>query len=196
MRARWLSLIAIGFGSCGPLAAQTYPLVEAATEDTIHRISIETEASGTLQVVRGGKPTPIKVQAKNQHTFVEKVLSGDRVGARRVLRQYETATARATVDGERTERTLSADHGLILAQRVGDNLSCFALAGPLTRSELEVVAEHFDTLHLAGPLPQTDVTVRGHLEDRQQPGPVRVPVRRGSLPTNSRPFVAVPAGPH
>jgi hypothetical protein len=159
MRARWLSLVAVGFGTCGPLAAQTYSLVEASPEGTVHRISIDTDATGTLQVVRDGKPTPIKVEAKNAHKFTEKVVATDRIGIRRAVRWYETAQARATVDGDRTERTLAPDHRLILAQRTGDDLSCYALAGPLTRPELEVVAEHFETLHLAGVLPPKAVAV-------------------------------------
>ncbi|HVK10266.1 MAG TPA: hypothetical protein VM597_15980, partial [Gemmataceae bacterium] len=159
MRARWLPLLAVALGQAGPVAAETYSLAEANPQGTVHRISIETTATGTLQVARGGKPTPIKVDAKNAHTLVEKVVATDRVGIRRAVRWYETAVARATVDGDRNDRTLAADHRLILAQRVGDDLGCYALAGPLTRSELEVVAEHFDTLHLAGVLPPKPAAV-------------------------------------
>lgn len=159
MRALWLTLVATGLGAYGPVSAQTYPLIETPTEGGSVRIRIDTELAGTLQVVRDGKPISIKLQAKNQHNFVQKVVSTDRTAVRRVVRLYETAVARATVDGERTERTLAPDHRLILAQRTGESLACFALSGPLTRAELEVAGEHFETLHLIGLLPQKEVAV-------------------------------------
>ena len=52
-----------------------------------------------------------------------------------------------------------ADRRLIVAQRTGESLFCYAPAGPLTRADLEVVSEHFETLHLTGVLPGKEVEV-------------------------------------
>jgi hypothetical protein len=63
------------------------------------------------------------------------------------------------IDGDKAERTLANDRRFIVAQRTNDGPFCYSPAGPLSRSELEVVSEHFDTLNIAGILPNRLVRV-------------------------------------
>ncbi len=58
-----------------------------------------------------------------------------------------------SVGGDKSERKLRPKRTLIVAQRSNDQPLVYAPAGPLTREELELVGEHFDTLALTGLLP-------------------------------------------
>jgi hypothetical protein len=151
--------IYVGLLVAGLANAQTHTLVESPRESECFRIKTETQVTGTLKVTRDGKTVPLKIVAKNEHAFNERILAADKLVARKALRYYQTAASHATVDGERVERALSADRRLIVAQRTADALACYSPAGPLTRADLEVVSEHFETLHLPGVLPTKDVAV-------------------------------------
>jgi hypothetical protein len=142
-----------------PAWADGVLLQETPHEGECFRITTETRVTGNLKVTRDGKPAAVKINAKNEHVFVERVLSADKAVARKAARFYQTAAANATVDGDRVQRTLPADRRLIVAQRTGDSLFCYSPQGPLTRPELEVVSEHFETLHLTGLLPAKEVAV-------------------------------------
>jgi hypothetical protein len=143
----------------GPARAQTYTLAESPREDECFRITTETNLGGTLKVTRDGKPVTVRISATNEHTFAERLLAADNRVAKKALRRYSTAVSRATMDGDRVERNLPAEHRLIVAQRTADSLLCYSPDGRLTRTEVEVVSEHFETLHLTGLLPGKDVTV-------------------------------------
>jgi hypothetical protein len=132
-------------------------LAETPKEGECFRITTETQLAGNLKVIRDGKPALLKINAKNEHVFAERVLSADRSVARKSARFYTTAAAHATVDADRVERTLAANRRLVVAQRTGDSFFCYSPTGPLTRPDLEVVSEHFDTLHLTGILPGKEV---------------------------------------
>jgi len=148
-----------GLLASGPVRAQTYSLAETLREGECFRLAAETNLGGTLKVTRDGKPVAVRIAAKNEHAFVERVLVADTRVAKKTVRRYLTAVSRATVDGDRVERTLAADHRLIVAQRTGDSLVCYSRDGPLTRTEAEVVSEHFETLHLTGLLPGKEVSL-------------------------------------
>ncbi|HKA06727.1 MAG TPA: hypothetical protein VKD71_05675, partial [Gemmataceae bacterium] len=145
--------------AAAPAAAQSCLLAESPREGDCNRLTTETTLTGTLKVSRDGKVVPIRIAAKNEHAFAERVVTADKSLICKSVRHYVTAVSRATIDGERLERALAADHRLIVAQRTGDTLFCYCPAGPLTRTELDVVSEHFDTLHLAGILPGKEVSV-------------------------------------
>ena len=128
-------------------------------EGECFRVVLETRLIGVLKVVRAGKTVPVKIVAKNDHLFVERILAGEAGGVQRAARRYEQAISVATVDGEKVERSLREDRRLIVAQRTADALVAFSPAGPLTRAEVEVVSEHFDTLPLIGLLPRKAIVV-------------------------------------
>lgn len=154
-RIAWLLCLT----AVGPARADGVRLAELPQEGECFRIATETRVNGVLKVSRDGKPVTLEIAARNEHAFAERVLAADRVVARKVARNYQTATAQATVDGQRVDRTLRPDRRLIVAQRTGDALFCYSPVGPLTRSDLEVVSEHFGTLHLTGVLPGKEVAV-------------------------------------
>ena len=151
--------ILLGLVVAWPARAESYSLAESPREGECFRITTTTQVSGLLKVARDGKQVPVKIAAKNEHVFVERVLVADKVVVKKTARHYRTAASHATVDGARVERTLAAERRLIVAQRTGDGLFCYSPVGPLTRSDLEVVSEHFETLHLTGLLPGKDVAV-------------------------------------
>jgi hypothetical protein len=159
MRANGLR--SIGFlavlAAAGPARAQTIPLAESPREGDCFRITTETTLTGVLKLTRDGKPVQVRITAKNEHQYLERVLAAEKGLVRKSARNYLVANSHATIDGVKVERTLSADRRLIVAQRTSDSLFCYAPSGPLMRSELEVTSEHFETLHLAGVLPGNEV---------------------------------------
>src|SRR5262245_52329863 len=160
MRTKTIPLTAIlaALVAAVPAAAQSCLLAESPREGDCFRVTTETTLAGTLKVSRDGKMAPIRISAKNEHVFAERVVAAEKALVRKSVRHYVTAVSRATVDGDRVERVLAADHRLIVAQRTGDALFCYSPGGPLTRTELDVVSEHFETLHLAGVLPGKEVS--------------------------------------
>src|SRR4051812_1063306 len=149
----------LGLAAAAPARADGVTLAETPREGDCFRITTRTQVTGFLKVTRDGKPAALKLTATNEHLFAERVLSADKVVARKTARFYQTAASHAVVDGERVERSLAPDRRLIVAQRTGDALFCYAPTGPLTRPDLEVVSEHFETLHLTGVLPGKEVAV-------------------------------------
>lgn len=156
----WRTLgLVIGLVTAGPVSAQTYLLSETPKDGDCFRVTAETSLTGTLKVTRDGKVASVRLTAKNEHAFAEKVLAVDKGKCQKAARHYQTAVSRSTVDTDKVDRSLSDGRRLIVAQRTGDALFCYAPAGPLTRGELEVVSEHFETLHLPGLLPGKEVKV-------------------------------------
>src|SRR4051812_33262324 len=149
----------LGLAAAVPARADGVTLAETPREGDCFRITTRTQVSGVLKVTRDGKPAVVKLAATNEHVFAECILSADKAVAGKTARFYQTAAAHAVVDGDRVERALAADRRLIVAQRTGDSLFCYAPTGPLTRADLEVVSEHFETLHLTGVLPGKEVAV-------------------------------------
>jgi hypothetical protein len=153
--------LGILFGLASTALAEPVLLRETPVEDTCYRIAATTVLKGTLKVSRDDKLVPISIVAKNEHAFHERVLAVDKGLIRKSARHYEVATSTATIASDPVQRTLRDDRRLIVAQRSGDTAFCYSPAGPLLRTELEVVGEHFDTLHLVGLLPGNGVEIGG-----------------------------------
>jgi hypothetical protein len=139
--------------------AQTHNLSEAPASGENFRITIDTTLSGTMKVARDGKLEAIKLSARNEHVILERVLKIEHGLVTKMARHYGKANCATVIGEDKLQRGLRDTHQLVVAQRVGDNLLCYSPAGPLTRPELEVVSEHFDTLCLAGLLPNKEVAV-------------------------------------
>ena len=137
--------------------AQNCNLTEAPKAHECFKYEIETTLSGTMKVAQDGRESTIKLTAKNAHVFLERVLDADKGVVRKAARLYEKAGCAAEFADNKIARGLRDDRRFIVAQRTSDHLLCYSPAGPLTRQELEVVAEHFDTLHLTGLLPGKEV---------------------------------------
>lgn len=134
-------------------SAQNCNLTEAPKTGECFRYQIETTLSGSMKVAQDGKETSIKLSAKNAHELFERVLDADKVVIRKSARYYEKTACGTEIAENKIARNLRDDRRFIVAQRTGDHLLCYSPVGPLTRQELELVGEHFDTLHLTGLLP-------------------------------------------
>ncbi len=141
-------------------SAQTYPLTESTKAGDCFRIHLDMSLSGEIKVSRDGKPQALPLSAKATHEFPERVLAAGSSGlVEKSARVYETATAAIGVARDRETKSLRNDRQLIVAQRSNDQPLIYSPTGPLTRSELELVGDHFDTLTLAGLLPGKGVAI-------------------------------------
>jgi hypothetical protein len=135
-------------------AAQTFSLVETPKAGDCFRIYQDMNLSGEIRVTREGKPAPIKLTATATHDFPERTLTIGPAGLpQKSARVYETAKAIITVGSDHSERTLRSQRQLVVAQRDKEPALLYCPAGPLTREELELTGEHFDTLAITGLLP-------------------------------------------
>jgi hypothetical protein len=154
-------LVVLGLGQNAE--AQTYPLVEAPKAGDCFRIHLDMTLTGELRVTKDGKQVPLGLSATATHDFPERILIVGKNGLpQKSARSYETARAIITVSGERSERTLRQERRVIVAQReLGDKNQAVAYcpSGALTREELELTGEHFDTLCVTGLLPGKEVAI-------------------------------------
>ncbi len=139
---------------------QTYPLAEPVKAGDCFRVKLHMTLAGELKVVKDGKVSPINLSAVADHEFDERALSVASSGVLdKAARNYDRATALITVGAESADRTLRKERRLIVAQRAKEEFLAYSPRGPLTRPELELVGEHFDTLSLTGLLPGKAVSV-------------------------------------
>lgn len=138
--------------------AQSHSLTEPAKSGDCFRYELVLTVKGELRVGQEGKIRSIPLAAGARHKFVERLLDVKDKGLPvKVARHYEQADAQTAVDGQTSSRGLRPDRRLIVAQRTPERFLCYSPSGPLTREELEVAGEHFDTLSLTGLLPEKEV---------------------------------------
>lgn len=138
--------------------AQGVMLGEEVKPGDHFRYEIALTVDGKMKVERNGRLDAITLKAKASHTFLERVDAADaRGGGGRAIRHYSTATSEAEVASDRSKHELGADRRLVVAQRTTEGSLHFSPDGPLSRDELELVAEHFDTLCLPGLLPAMEL---------------------------------------
>ncbi len=141
-------------------SAQTYSLTEMPKVGDCFRYHLEMNLKGEIRVSADGKPTAIPLEAHALHDFPERILALNPKGlAEKSARVYETAKATIKAGPDRTERSLRAERRLQVAQRHNDQALVYAPAGSLTREELALTSEQFDTLMLTGLLPEKEVAV-------------------------------------
>lgn len=140
-----------------PALAQPVLLAEVAKPGDCAKSTIDLTVTGHLVVGPNAAQDTVKLDARARLVFAERTLSVDGVMPVKSARHYDAAGSSAVVGGERIERTLAGDRRLVVAQRNGDGLFCFALTGPITRDELDLVAEHFNPQCLPGLLPGKEV---------------------------------------
>ena len=157
---RVLASVAIILFATRTASAQTYALSEIPKAGDCFRIHLEMTLKGEIRISGEAKPSSFPLQARAEHDFPERILVVNSKGLpEKSARLYETAKAAIVVGGDRTEHTLRPDRRLQVAQRHNDQALTYAPAGPLTREELSLTSEHFDTLSLTGLLPQKDVEI-------------------------------------
>jgi len=151
---RTLGILVVLLAVTRPVAAQPYPLVETVEAGESFRIRLAMKLAGEMQVLKEDKKEQIHLEATAGHEFPERILTlGSDTLPQKSARHYETAHARITVGKNSSEKSLRPERCLIVAQRYKDQLLCWCPEGSLTRSELEVCSEHFDTLAVTGVLP-------------------------------------------
>jgi len=150
----------IAFTIAGPAFGQGVDLADSIKPGDHCKYEIALTVEGKLKVERDGKPAALPLSAKASHSFVERAEAVDSGGGVSfAVRHYSTAASESQVGGERAKRELAADRRLVVALRTGDGSLHYSPNGPLYREELELVAEHFDTLCLAALLPGKTLNV-------------------------------------
>ncbi len=156
---RILASMAITLAVVGMGRAQTYELKESTKSGDCFTIHLTMTLTGELRVTRESKPVPLKITAEAAHDFSERVLMAADGVLQKTARVYETARASITTGGDRTDKTLRPERRLLVAQEDKGQLLVYCPSGPLTKEEVELTSEHFDTLALVGLLPNRAVKV-------------------------------------
>jgi hypothetical protein len=140
--------------------AQNCTLLETNRPGDCFKIQIDMKLSGELRIRKDDKSQPIKLEASAIHEYPERIMAVGQDGqVQKTVRLYETAKASFTYGGDRVERTLRPERRLIVAQFYKDQELVYAPSGPLTREELDLTAEQFDSAVVAGVLPGKEVAV-------------------------------------
>jgi hypothetical protein len=157
---RILVIIIVALAAVRDGWAQTYPLSETSHAGDCFRIHLDMNLSGEMRVNKEGKTVSLKLEATAALDFAERILNVASDGLPdKAAQVYENAKAGINVDRERSERSLRKERRLFVAQRTQDRMVVYSPAGTLTREELELISEHFDTLAVPGLLPDRAVSV-------------------------------------
>jgi hypothetical protein len=161
MSAWRVLIVAAGLLGLVPASrAETYPLAEPVQPGDCFRIQLDMNLNGEMRIQKRDQAGTLKLQAAGTHEYPERILSVGKDGVPdKTARVYETAKATITVEGVSSDRTLRTERRLIVAQRFKDQGLVYAPAGALTRAELDLTSEHFDTLAVVGLLPGKEVAV-------------------------------------
>lgn len=123
--------------------------------DDCLKIELSLNLKGEMQVQRDGKMVSIPMIATANHHFEERIIHLSTTGiADKVARNYSKAEALFNIEGNKTERTLRKQRSLIVAQRPENSIFVYSPKGPLSREEIELTGEHFDTLSIANLIPK------------------------------------------
>ena len=140
--------------------AETYLLNETVKPGDCFSVRLDMKLTGHMKVQRNGQTATLKLTASATHEFPERVLAVGVSGLpEKAARHYDSAKAVITVDGEPSERTLRPSRRLCVAQRHKDEVLLYCPTGSLTRDELDLTNDHFDTLYVTGILPGKAVAV-------------------------------------
>lgn len=142
-----------------PAAAQPVNLTETPRAGDACRYTLDLKLTGQLVLTENGAKQAVPLTATARHRFAEKTLAAADGLPERSVRRYDEATSTATVGGDKSDRALPADRKLVVARRTPAGVFAFCPAGPLSRDDLDLVAEHFDPHSLPGLLPGKAVNV-------------------------------------
>jgi hypothetical protein len=127
---------------------------EQPQADDCLKIELSLSLKGEMKVQRDGKMVAIPMIATANHHFEERVIHLSTSGIPdKVARNYSKAEALFNIEGNKSERTLRKQRSLIVAQKPENSIFVYSPKGPLTREELELTGEHFDTLSMANLIP-------------------------------------------
>jgi hypothetical protein len=154
-----LGAVVLGLSLAPAGRAQSCNLAEAVQAGDCFRIQLDTKLTGEMRFQKTSGTVPLKEEMTARHEYPERVLQVATSGAvQKTARVYETARASFQVGDDRFEKTLRGERKLIVAQRKDDQGTVYSPAGALTRSELQLAGDHFDTLTLPQLLPGKEVS--------------------------------------
>jgi hypothetical protein len=156
---RMIGSLLVVFAASGA-SAQEYNLTNKIDVGSCWRTTLAMDLKGEIRIARNGQRVPLKLSASARHEFMERLLADGSDGMPgKTARVYERAAADIRVDGDRSLRSLRPERRLVVAQRPRERFQVYSPAGPLTREELELTAEHFNTLAVGGLAPGKAVAV-------------------------------------
>lgn len=157
--ARPMFAVAACFAFATVVHAQTVNLTEETYPGDCSKYQLDLALNGNLILNQEGQKETLRLEARARHQFTERTLSVEGALPRKSARHYDQAEARVATGPNALDRSLAADHRLIVVDRRPDGVQSFCSAGPLTREELDTVAEHFHPHALPGLLPGKPVKV-------------------------------------
>jgi hypothetical protein len=144
-------------------AAQPVVLRESARPGEATRVVVELKADGLYRpnAIDGApEPKPLDLKVETRFEFLERTLDdGQRGDTRRVLRKVIQAASAINGTIRPSASSVRPEVSILIASNREDAVFTFSPAGPLTRSELELVQAPGDPLSLAGLLPDGPVKV-------------------------------------
>ena len=150
-----LLLAATSFGR-----TQTCTLLETNLPGECFKVQIDMKLSGEWRIRKEDKSEPLKLQASAVHEYPERIMAVGQDGqVQKTVRIYETAKGNFTYASEHVEDALRPERRLIVAQFYKDQALVYAPSGPLTREELNLTGEQFNSAVVAGILPGKEVSV-------------------------------------
>jgi hypothetical protein len=156
---RILLAVALGLALSPAGRTQSCNLAEAVGAGDCFRIQLETRLLGDMRFQKASGTVSLKQEMTARHEYPERVLQVAAAGpVQKTARVYETAQASFRIGEDRFDKTLRGDRKLLVAQHKDDQLTVYSPAGALTRSELQLVGDHFNTLALPQLLPGKEVS--------------------------------------
>lgn len=152
-------MLALGpFGVCGFAngAEKSVLLSEIRNPAELHRIALQMTLTGRMKVERDEKIEALNIEANGTFRYRERI---DPVAKPIACRYYDEAISESFVAGERTKKILTDEHRGILIYQESNGPVHLSPTSPLTREELEIVSEHWDSLAIPGLLPSKAVTL-------------------------------------
>lgn len=142
-------------------SAQTYPLVEVPQVGDCFQYQLEMNLAGEMHLIKDDRPLAMKLSAVAAHVFPERVLVVSSKGMpQKAARVYEKASAKILAGSAQSDRGLRPDRCLMVVQRPKDQTLIYCPKGAVTREEMELTSDHFDTLALTGLLPGKPVQMK------------------------------------
>jgi hypothetical protein len=138
---------------------QTSTLAEMVKPGNCFHYELDMQLNGEIRFKKDDKTVPVKLAASAGHAYAERVLAADGALVQKGVRLYETARASIQRGEQKVDSTLREGRTFVVAQRFKDEHLVYCPAGALYRAEIELLADHFDTLAVGGVLPGKAVKV-------------------------------------
>lgn len=161
MRFTWIGiLIGLSFAALHAQPTEKVILKSNAQKNDQWQVAMTMKVKGNIVMKSGDKTTTIEIGADAEHRFSEMILNSLEGTPTSLARFYEVAKANIVFNqGQPRPRTLRADRRFQVARSSSEGTTLYSPTGPLTREELELTGDHFDTLAIHGILPNKEVAM-------------------------------------